>query len=157
MQRPILLLMAALLSACFDFEPAGLLTTGPAGTYGVDLEAAKAALAEEMRAESEGVITFRSDAAEEEMQDLAWATMEEYLRSISFVLRADGTWESTQTLVEESTASGTWELDGETLTLRRLVEDEVELATPTEVEAAYRDSSIVLSDESGQELVLVRK
>lgn len=155
MRRTIPLLVAvALLPACFDLAPADLLGD-PTGTYVVDLEAARSLLAEELRAESDQGGADGDGLSDEEMLALAWSSVEEYLRSISFVLSSDGTWESTQTLGKEMSSSGTWELDGKTLTLRTLIEDGV--ATAEDEALIYRDSRILFSDDSGQELVLVRK
>lgn len=150
------IVVLTLLAGCFDFEPVGILG-GPAGVYTVDLDATKQVLVDQAKKE----LDIEGDDSAEQINAYlgpAWGEIASNLSQVTFVLDAGGTWESRKTDDAESpVSSGTWELADEELTIRTLVENGVPLNAPNISPATYRTPRIYFTDESGAELVLVRR
>lgn len=164
--RLLVLLGPLVLSGCLDLGSSGILGS-PAGTYTLDMEAFEVTLTENAKADARELFGASSaelsDEQEQEMtrylETLEGALLE-HVKNISMeiTLRPDGTWEgSTDEGGGLETASGTWELQGETMTLVTLMEDGHPLEAPIRQDFTYRMGELLISDEDGFEWVLRRQ
>jgi len=163
------LLGLTLLAGCFGLDATSILG-GPQGTYSLDGDALRAqvtaaaeALYRVQRGWGSGDLTADQDRELQSyldgLQDDLRKEVEGYAMEVT--LQPGGTWHGSGDAgngTGSASSSGTWELQGEALTLKTFKKGDHELQAPEIQKAVYHPGEIHIGDQdTGVEFVLRRK